>query len=220
MTGHPRLRLVVVLAIALTGAMVSAASVKFQSTYKSPDASTISFFGKKVAALVITKDDSMRMSAEESLARELIALGMQGVATYRIAPKEELETADKAKAWFQRTGVEGVVVLRPVSVSQRDVYTPSIWMSGYYDTFWGYYGYGWSQVYIPGSFDRETVVVVENTVYSVSRDKLLWAAAVETTDPKTLQKLVGDIVKSIVKEMRKQGLAKQPGKLDALDLQK
>jgi hypothetical protein len=220
MTRQPSLRFILVVLVAGLGSLVSAASVKFQSTYKSPTAATASFFGKKVAALVISKDDSLRMSAEEALARELTALGMQGVATYRIAPKEELQDADRAKAWFQRTGVDGVVVLRPVNVSKREVYTNSIWLSGYYNTFWGYYGYGWSQVYIPGGTETETTIVVENTVYSVARNELLWAAAVETTDPKTLQKLVGDIVKAIVKEMQKQGLAKKPGKLDAFDLQK
>ena len=104
--------------------------------------------------------------------------------------------------------------MRPVSVEKRTTYTPSIWMGGYYNTFWGYYGYGWSQVYVPGGVDQETVVVVENTVYSVPRNELLWAAVAQTSDPKNLQKLVSDIVKAIVKEMQKQGLAKRPGKLD------
>jgi hypothetical protein len=54
----------------------------------------------------------------------------------------------------------------------------------------------------------------------VARNELLWAAVVDTTDPKNLQKLIADIVKATVKEMQKQGLAKKPGKLDALDLQK
>ena len=93
-------------------------------------------------------------------------------------------------------------------------------MSGYYNTFWGYYGYGWSQVYVPGGTETETTMVIENTIYSVPRNELLWAAVVDTTDPKNLQKLVADIVKATVKEMQKQGLAKKPGKLDALDLQK
>lgn len=215
MSRFPRVRLLLISAMAVTAALVSAASVKFQSTYKAPGAESVSFVGKKVAALVISNDQSMRMGAEEALAKELTTLGMQGIATYRIAPKEELQDPERAKAWIQeRTGVEGVVALRPVEVAKRTVYTPSLWVSGYYNTFWGYYGYGWSHVYVGGSTSKETVVVVENTVYSVPRNELLWAAAVESTDPKNLQKLVADIVKAIVKEMQKQGLAKRPGKLN------
>ena len=215
MISSSRVRVVLLVVIAAMGAALSAASVQFQSTYKSPTAASVSFFGKKVAALVISKDDNMRMGAEEALARELTALGMQGIATYRIAPKEELQDAQRAKTWIQeRTGVEGVVALRPVSVDKRTTYTPSMWVGGYYNTFWGYYGYGWSQVYVPGGVEHDTFIVVENTIYSVPRNELLWASVVETSNPKNLSKLVADIVKATVKEMQKQGLAKKPGKLD------
>ncbi|HEX5069335.1 MAG TPA: hypothetical protein VFV78_03895 [Vicinamibacterales bacterium] len=211
----PRMPFTVLASIAATAVVVSAASVQFQSTYKAPGAEGVSFFGKKVAALVISNDQSMRMGAEEALAKELTALGMQGIATYRIAPREVLENVDTAKTWIQeKTGVEGVVALRPVSVDKRTTYTPSMWMGGYYNTFWGYYGYGWSQVYVPGGVSKDTFVVVENTVYSVPKNELLWAAVVETENPKNLQQLVADIVKAVVKEMQKQGLAKKPGKLD------
>src|SRR5262245_8410739 len=92
-----------------------AAAPKFTSVWKSPEAGDVKFAGKKVAALVITNDDSLRVSGEEALTRELSARGMQGVATYRIAPKEELSVPEKAKGWFERANVEGVVAIRPVS---------------------------------------------------------------------------------------------------------
>ena len=82
----------VTLIIALAFGTALSAAVKFTSTFKSMDAGTISFVGKKVAALVISKDDSLRVTGEDGLARELTARGMQGVATYRIAPKEELQS--------------------------------------------------------------------------------------------------------------------------------
>ena len=45
------------LALAFGSALVVAADVKFTSTWKSMDAGAVSFAGKKVAALVISKDD-------------------------------------------------------------------------------------------------------------------------------------------------------------------
>jgi hypothetical protein len=73
------------MAIVAAVATLSAA-VRFTSTFKSLDAGAVSFAGKKVAALVISNDDSLRVAGEESLVRELNARGMQAVATYRIAP--------------------------------------------------------------------------------------------------------------------------------------
>ena len=192
-------------------AMLSAAP-KFTSAWKSPDAASVSFAGKKVAALVMTPDDSLRVSGEESLVRELTARGLQSVATYRIAPKEELKSAERAKVWFEKANVEGVVAMRPVSKDKRTTYNPGTWVNPYYSTFWGYYGYGWGSMYIPGSYDQDTIVVVETTIYSIPRDQLVWAAVSETKNPKDLQRFVQDLVKESVKELHKQGLARSVAK--------
>ncbi len=101
----------VVMILAL--ATVLSAKIDFTSTWKWMDASTVSFAGKKVAALVISQDDSLRVAGEEALVRELTARGLQGVATYRMAPKEELQKAERAKVWFEKANVEGVVAVRP-----------------------------------------------------------------------------------------------------------
>jgi len=188
-------------------ALLSAAP-KFTSVWKSPDAASVTFAGKKVAALVIAQDESLLVSGEEALVRELTARGLQSVATYRIAPKEELQSADRAKGWFEKANVDGVVALRPVSKDKRTTYNPGTWMNPYYSTLWGYYGYGWGSMYIPGSYDQDTIVVVETTIYSVPRNQLLWAAVSETKNPKTLQRFVEDLVKEAVKELHKQGLAR------------
>jgi hypothetical protein len=200
------LALALVAALAAT-ALLSAAP-KFTSVWRSSDAGSVSFAGKKVAALVISQDDSLRVPGEEALAKELIARGLQSVATYRIAPKEELQSGDRAKVWFEKANVEGVVAMRPVSSEKRTTYNPGTWTNPYYSTFWGYYGYGWGSLYIPGSVERDTVVVVETTIYSVPRNQLLWAAVSETKNPKTLQRFIEELVKESVKELHKQGLAR------------
>jgi hypothetical protein len=161
-----------------------------------------------VAALVIAQEVSLRMSGEEAIVRELTARGLQAVATYRIVPKEELQSPDRARTWFEKASVEGVVAMRPVSREERTTYNPGTWTNPYYSSLWGYYGYGWGNLYLPGSVDRDTVVTVEATIYSVPRNQLLWAAVSETRNPKTLQRFVEDLVKESVKELHKQGLAR------------
>jgi hypothetical protein len=41
-------------------------------------------------------------------------------------------------------------------------------------------------------------------------NKLLWAGVTESTNPKSLQTGIKDIVKATAKEMQKQGLARKP----------
>ena len=210
MTRHSTGFALTTLAIVTSVAALSAA-IRFTSTFKSLDAGAVSFVGKKVAALVISNDDSLRVSGEEALVRELKERGMQAVATYRIAPREEMRTAETAKPWFEKAGVEGIVAVRPVSV-ESETYNTGTWVTSHYSTLWGYYGYGWSSVYVPASARSQRVVVVETTIYSVPRNQLLWAAVSETNNSRDLSGFVDELAKEMIKEMQKQGLARSQRK--------
>ena len=192
-------------------AILIAAGPKFVSTWKAPDASGVSFAGKKVAALIMSDDLNLRMSGEEALVRELAAVGVPGgVASYRIVPREELRDPDKAKGWYERAGAEGVVAMRLVDSDKRQVWTPSMWVTTNYSSLWGYYGYGWNAVYAAGgSTTVERTVVIENLIFSVPLNKLLWAGVTETTNPKDAASAIKDIVAACVKEMTKEGLIRR-----------
>ena len=194
--------------IGLTAVAVLSATTKFTSTFKSMDAGGTSFAGKKVAALIMSNDFALRMSAEEALVRELSPRGMQAIAAYRIAPKEELASAEKARPWFEKAGIDGIVVVRPVSAETRQAYTTAMWMGPNYGTLWGYYGYGWGTVYVFGSAQKERVIVAETTIYSVPKNQLLWAAVTETTNARDAQTFFAELAKETVREMQKQGLAR------------
>ena len=194
-------------AVILLAAGISlAAKTKFQSVWKAPDAATVSFVGAKVAALVIDKDDSLRVAGEEALVRELTARGLQGVPSYRMIPKEELLSAEKARPWFERAGIQGVVALRVINDDRRKTVVPGQWTSEYYQSFWGYYGYGWGAVYTPGYVRDERIVSLETLIFSVPKNALVWAGQSVTENPKDGRKVVEEVVKEAVSEMRKQGL--------------
>jgi len=196
------------LALAVATVASLSAAITFTSTFKSLDAGAVNLAGKKVAALVISNDDSLRVAGEESLVRALTARGMQAVATYRIAPKEELRKAETARPWFEKGGFEGVVAVRPISADTQQVYTPAMWVGTNYGTLWGYYGYGWSAVFVPGSRQKETTVVVETLVFSVPRNQILWGSVTETKNARDLRAFVEELAKASVEQMQKQGLAR------------
>jgi hypothetical protein len=199
-----RRSIMVLLGIALASISVHAGP-KYTTTWRASEVGPGSFSGKKVAAVVISDDESLRVSSEEALVRELAGRGVQGVAAYRIVPKEALRQADTARPFFERAGLEGVIVLRPVSLERQRTYTPETWASPYYGTLWGYYGYGWGSV-SSGYVTNTTVLTVETLIFSIPRDRLIWAGVSETKHPETVQKVVADLVRSAAKELRKQGL--------------
>jgi hypothetical protein len=195
------------LAVAL-GVTLSA-KTRFSSVWKSPDAAQTSFAGKKVAVLVIDQDDSLRVAGEEALVRELTARGIQGVASYRMMPKELAQDPAQAKIWYEKAGVAGVVAFRVVGDDRRKTIVPSTWMTGYYTSFWGYYGYSYSAVFSPGYTRNERIISLETLIFDVPKNTLVWAGLSVTENPKDGQKVVTEVVKEAAKEMRKQGLVRK-----------
>jgi hypothetical protein len=179
---------------------------KLKSSWKKPGLTATSFAGRKVATLVITDDQSLQMSGEEALARELEARGVVAVPTYRLIPKEELRDTEKAQAWYKRSKVEAVVALRVVSAEKEVSYNPVMFSSGYYSTLGGFYGYGWTTVTAIGKPSEDRIITVEALVYSVADGSLLWASVSEKTNPKGVGPFVKELVKDVSSEMKKEGL--------------
>lgn len=179
----------------------------FTATWHAPEAAGVRFAGKKVAALVISSDMQLRVSAEEQLVAAIARRGIDAVATYRLAPAEELTTAERARPWIERAGVEGVVAMRPISADTQVIHSPDLWVTNsQYSTLWGYYGYGWSGVYTPGSSRRDTIIVIETLIFSLPLDKLLWGGISTTTNPEKAPTFLTQLVDAAVKEMKKQRL--------------
>ena len=178
-------RLVTICTLLAAVAIPLSASVKFTSTWKSPDAGSVSFAGKKVAALVISKDESLRMSGEEALVSELTARGLKGWRPIASHPKRSSEVrrsgeglgrqSERRRRGRDPTGERG----------KRQSYTPGTWMNLYYSTFTGYYGYGWGSVYMPGSVSENGRRRGEHDLQRAPK-RALWAAVSETTNPKNL----------------------------------
>ncbi len=203
-----RRRFALLIVVALCGSTPLLAKVKFTSSWSAPEAAGISFAGQKVAALVISRDHDLRLSAEEKLAAGLATRGIAAVPTYRIVPREEIETAERARGWFERSGVIGVVALRLVTVDRQVTYAPAVWTQPNYSTLWGWYGYGWIGAYDPGGVREDTTLVVETLIYSVPKDRLLWAGVSEATNPKSAKAFISDLIEAAVKEMKKKKLIK------------
>ena len=197
----------VVIVLGLAGAL--SAKTSFSSVWKSPDAARFSFGGQKVAAVVIDQDESLRVAGEEALADELNKRGMQGVPSYRIVPKELLKTPDQARAWLEKSGVQGVMAFRLISDEQRRTITPATWSTAYYQTFGGYYSYGWGAAFTAGSDRTDRFVSLETLIFSVPANALLWAGVSMTDNPKNARDVVEEVVKAAAAEMQKQGLAQK-----------
>src|SRR5262245_21035688 len=179
---------------------------EFISTWKAPGAAPLDFAGRKVAAVLIIDDDNLRVSAEEALARELTARGPVGVPSYRIIPKPELNKKDAAKGWFERAGVAGLVVLRLVETDTQKVYSSALWVRGYYNSVWDYWGAYWASVHPLGKARAEKTITVETMLFDVGKGSLIWAGVTRTTDPKDVQSYIKGLTADVAKRLQSDGL--------------
>lgn len=200
---------VLALALGICAAVAAAAQNDFVSTWKADGVTQINFAGKKVAAVLIVDDDSLRVPTEEALAREITARGPTGVPAYRIIPKPELSKKDAAKGWFERAGIAGLVVLRPVKTETEKVYSAAVWASGYYNYAWDYWGYGWANVVPIGKGRDQRTITVETMLYDLSNGTPMWAAVTRTTDPKDVPSYVKSLTIDVVKQLEKEGLVRK-----------
>ncbi len=184
------------------------ATTTFDSTWKAPDAQQISPVGKTVAAVFVSKDEGQRRAGEDALAADLTARGVHGIAAYTLLPNEQRGNAEAARERLKAAGANGAVVMRVVGKDQKITYTPGYASTfpAYYNGFGPYWSYGWQTVYEPGYLQSDTVVSVETLVYSLAKDKLLWASESRTTNPANLNTLVNEVADAVAKEMSKQGL--------------
>jgi hypothetical protein len=95
--------------------------------------------------------------------------------------------------------------MRVVSSEKETLYTPTVWATATYSSFWNYYGTSWTSV---RSYKTSQVRVleIETLVYDVEKDKLIWAGVSQTKNPKSIQILVNELVNDVAAEMRTQGL--------------
>jgi hypothetical protein len=192
------------LTIALGASAVIAGKLK--RSWKPPGLQPTSSAGRKVAAAVITDDQSLQMSGEEAIARELKARGVLATPTYQLIPREIARDAEKVQAWLKQGGYEAVVAMRVVSADKEVSYNPVMFSSGYYSTFGGWYGYGYSTVTAVGKPKTDMVVTIETLIFRVADGSLMWAGVSEKTNPKGAGPLVEELVKDITSEMKKEGL--------------
>jgi hypothetical protein len=193
----------------LCAAVAALAQNDFVSTWKAPGAAPIDFAGRKVAAVLVSDDNSLRVPAEEALAREISARGPVGVPAYRILPKELLADKNAAKQFFERAQIAGLVVLRPVNLETDKVYSSAVWVSGYYNYAWDYWGTSWATVIPLGKGRDQRTITVETALFDLTKGTPIWGAVTRTTDPKNVQTYVKGLAIDVVKQLEKEGLVRK-----------
>jgi len=177
--------------------MNSCTSTKLLHTWKDPDTSIRSDGFSKVLVVALAPNNTTRMIAEDQVASNDPAF----VSSYTIFPDFESVELNSAKNTLLERGFEGALTMQLVKVKETQTYVPTMTISsysGWNDTYWhGYYQTG----YYVSSYDYQ----IETCVYSLAKDKLLWAGITETVNQSDIQIVAQEILETAYTQMLKDG---------------
>lgn len=192
-------------AIALCVSLVATAScyhsTQLAATWHEPNPQPIDF--KKMVTVFVAKDQAMRRSVEDKLASEFA----NAVPSYRVLSATP-DSADRTEILqrFRREGFDGAIIMRVTNVSLETTYVPgTYWYDSPY-TFGGYWQLAWAYPYDPGYIAADQVVTVETEIYSLTHDKLIFAARSETTNPQSAGHLTNSVIRHVMEQLRKDRL--------------
>ena len=157
---------------------------------------------ESVMALVLVQDSLIRRNGEDVLVEEIRQA--DAVASYTLLPESDLADEDKVRAAVVKSGVEAIIVMRPMYDEQETRYVPGSYPT-YYNSFYGYYGWAYPVVYSPGYFKQDRLVGIETNIYDTADGKLVWSGMSETTNPKNTRKTIADTAKAVRSAMKKHG---------------
>jgi hypothetical protein len=172
------------------------------ATWHEPSPTLLNF--NRTVAVFVTTDESLRRATEDQLA----AVFPNTIPSYRVLPN--VASVDKGTILQQlrKAGFDGAISMRITNVSQQLTYT-----AGYNGPYWGgaygfagYWDNAWAYPYNPYYVTTTQIVSVETNIYSLTQDKLVFAALSQTSDPANVGKLVRSVMRHINEQLRKDGM--------------
>jgi hypothetical protein len=187
-TLHRYLLLAIAALIAATAG--GCASTQLTNVYRDPDLARVPF--RKVLVVFQHADPQLRRALERRMAAEIA----NAVPAHAIFSDEEVRNVDSVRSRLRDQGFDSTVIMRLTGVEREVSYVPGRLYAApaYYRDVWGYWGYGWRNVYEPGYLRSDRVVNVATNVYSVVDDKLVFASQSETFNPSSLREVVSEVV--------------------------
>lgn len=180
------------LAIVATLASGCANSTQLVATWRDPNINPAPLH--RTLAVYMTTDPGVRRMVEDKLAGRLPG----GVASYRVLTNEEVANVDALRKRLAGKGFDGIVVMRPVGVTEQTTV-----VDGGYDIYgyWRYWGYAGE----PVLYQTNTFYSVESTLYNFRTGKMEWMGRSQTINPKNANKLADYAVTFAVRNLERAG---------------
>ena len=185
-------------------------STSVDDTWTAPDVSKLSF--KKIMVVATFPDGATRRIAEDELKAQVTRA--ECITSYSLLGSEsDLKDLTKVIGTLKAAGIDGVVIMRPVSDQKEITYIPGSSFPRPYRTFGDYYSREYalgSFYYEPGRYATDRVVQIETNIYEVAGERLVWSGATTSMNPGNVQNLIKDAANAIREKLVAEKLLPSP----------
>jgi hypothetical protein len=207
---NARKGILVVVVLLFTATLAN--SAKLVMSWKNPQYNGQSFH--RLLVIGMSENPVVRLDFEDALSEKLTRDGLEAVPGHAILfrPDSPNLDLDYLKGQIRDHKIDAVIISRLTKVDKWTRYIGGHSYAvpyPYYNSFYGYYGAVYGQIYTtPGYLREETTVSIETNLYSATppNEDLVWTAHSDTFNPKNADKVIKEVVKLVVKTLEKEGV--------------
>ena len=200
-----------ILLISTVFLLFSCANTKITQSWVEPD-------NKKTYSdlliIGIGESQQTRRAYESYFVEELIANGAEAEASYKLIKSSEKIERDTVLKAIEGLEIDGVLITHMVAVDEETVYRSGSnyaygGYGGYGRGMYGYYPHVNSYVHSPGYYTTHETYTLETTLYDVVTEEMVWTARSHTFSPESIDEVIVDLTKLLIKDLKDKGLIKK-----------
>lgn len=134
---------------------------------------------------------------------------LEAMASLEAISADEEITDATFREYFSDKDIDAVLVTRVVDAKEAAKFKEGDkhkQLNPYYNDFFSYYRRMIVKVPEPGTFEYGRMVQLETNVFETGEGKLIWRALSESYDEGNTEKVIDDLTKLIVKQMKADGI--------------
>lgn len=191
--------------------MVSCANTKISQSWVEPDNKKTY---KDLLIIGIAESEQNRRAYESYFSDDLRAMGIEAESSYKLIKSNQKIDRDTVSKAIAGLNIDGVIVTHLLAVDEETIYRPSMdympmYGGGHYGGLYSYYPHVNTYVTRPGYYTTHETYTIETNLYDVETEELVWSARTRTFSPESVDEVITDLTKLLIKDMSDKNLIKK-----------
>ncbi len=182
--------------------LTSCATTKLTGVYK--DSTYTGGSLSSVLVVGVAENLRNRKMFEQFFAEQFKNNGVEAFSSADVIPSDKKLDKNTIKNLAEKLGADAVLVTHLEAVEEKGEYIPD----AYNQNLGRHYSRVYGHVHDPGYYVTHQYVRLENNLYEIKTEKLIWSSSSETINPESANEVIESLCKVVMKNLRANGLIK------------